>query len=177
MDNLLSHLLWILLGITNSPKIDLSKIENVSIKQSPLTAEDILAQKKLEKDSLLQTINIIRTQNNLRPLKGSSQLNQSALEKALDLVNQNYWAHQNPQGIQPWDLMKQAGYDYKSAGENLERDYTDEAKTIETWMNSPTHKENILNPNYRELGIGRNTPYVVTHFGKPKAITIKTLDL
>ena len=153
--------------------LQILKLQKTPIKREKVTADDVIAQQ----DSLLKAINLIRKQNNLQSLKGSQQLNASAMEKALDLINQGYWAHQNPQGTQPWDFINQAGYDYRSAGENLARGYTDEAKMIEAWLNSPSHKENIVNPQYRDIGIGRKDGYVATHFGRPKTPTIRELDL
>lgn len=134
---------------------------------------------KDQKDTLIQALNIVRRQNNLPPLTESSKLDKSALEKAQDLVNLNYWAHQRLGGQEPWELMKNAGYDYLVAGENLARGYTSDQQNMDSWMASPSHKDVILDPRFTELGIGRakdkeGHEYVATHFGKPRIVEAKT---
>ncbi len=109
------------------------------------------------------------------PLQYNSVLSDSAIEKAQDMFANDYWAHNSPQGKTPWDFLRQHGYEYSVAGENLAKDFYDTDSMVRAWMNSPTHRENILNPKYQEIGIGVvngvlngvKTTLVVQHFGSP----------
>ena len=77
----------------------------------------------------------------------------AAEAKAEDMLKNDYFAHTSPEGRTPWHWLKKAGYSYKYAGENLATNYTDAKDQEKAWMKSKTHRENILNKNYREAGI------------------------
>lgn len=118
----------------------------------------------------------------LEPLKYNSLLSQSAAKKAEDMFANNYWAHNSPKGNTPWDFFKLVGYQYSLAGENLARDFYDTESLMKAWMNSPTHKANIINSKYQEIGVGVvngtlggiKTTLVVQHFGTPIAAIAET---
>jgi len=125
---------------------------------------------------LAQVTNEKRTQNKVSELSINEQLKSAAQLKAQDMIENNYFAHISPEGKQPWYWMDQAGYQYKYAGENLAIDFYDTKEVAEAWMNSPTHRRNILNNNYTEIGIavdvgrynGRKVAFVVQMFGSPR---------
>ena len=89
------------------------------------------------------------------------------------MIDRDYWAHVAPDGTQPWKFFTSFGYKYRYAGENLARDFSNASSAMDAWMNSPTHKENILNPKYKEIGIGvvegdlagTDTTIIVQFFG------------
>ena len=116
-----------------------------------------------------------RVKAGLPPLKYNSVLSESAAKKAKDMFADNYWAHTAPDGTTPWDFLKSVGYKYSVAGENLARDFYDTESLLKAWMNSPTHKANIIHSKYQEIGIGVvngtlggiKTTLVVQHFGTP----------
>lgn len=101
----------------------------------------------------------------------------AAQAKANDMATYGYFAHISPQGVNPWHWFEQAGYKFIYAGENLAVDFSDSGDVNTAWMNSPTHRENLLNPKYTEIGIataqgmykGRLTTFVVQEFGTPAA--------
>lgn len=132
-------------------------------------SSEITAQKVLD-----QT-NIERQKIGLASLKYNSILSESATQKAQDMFANDYWAHTSPDGTTPWDFFKNVGYKYSVAGENLARDFYDTNTLIKAWMNSPTHRDNIVNSKYQEIGIGVvngvlggvKTTLVVQHFGTP----------
>jgi len=119
--------------------------------------------------------------NNDRLNSGASELTWSpTLEKAAklkaeDMATNGYFAHTSPAGITPWYWLRQADYNFVYAGENLAIDFTESENVERAWINSPTHKENIMSQNFTEIGIatvdgiynGRNTTFVVEFFGKP----------
>ena len=134
---------------------------------------------------LVELMNQSRTENGLSPLAINNKLNESAYLKAQDILEKNYFAHTSPQGVSPWYWFKQANYGYHYAGENLAIDFTDAETLYKAWLDSPSHRANILNPKYKEVGIvaltgdfnGRKTTIAVQHFGtlfeKPSQVAEK----
>lgn len=127
--------------------------------------------------TLVNLVNASRAQEGLGDLSINSQLVSAANAKASDMFANQYFAHTSPQGKTPWDFILAAGYNYVYAGENLAIGYTDSSELQNAWMNSPSHRENILNPNYRDIGIaavngeyeGSQTTIVVEEFGSTSA--------
>lgn len=125
---------------------------------------------------LVDLTNTDRAAYNLGTLTVNEKLTAAAQAKANDMANKSYFAHTSPEGIDSWYWFKQAGYDFQHAGENLAVDFSDSADVERAWMNSPTHRDNILNGKYTEVGIatasgfynGHPTTFVVTMFGSPR---------
>lgn len=119
--------------------------------------------------------NEARTEEALTPLTRSAVLDRAAELKAKDMADNNYFAHWSPAGLSPWHWFEEAGYRYIHAGENLAVHFTDSNAVVEAWLNSPSHRQNILNSNYTEIGIGtatgkfegHDTVFVVQLFGTP----------
>ena len=131
-------------------------------------------------DEVIKRTNDERAKVGLSPLTQNPQLSQAAYAKAADMFTENYWAHVSPTGTEPWAFIKQTGYRYRYAGENLARDFSETSLLMDAWMASPTHKENILSGNYRDIGVavvdgtllGVETRLVVQMFGSPIAAPI-----
>jgi len=130
----------------------------------------------ITKEQLIELVNQERAKHNLPPLKENYLLEKSSFLKASDIFKNNYFGHWNPQGVSPWYWFKLAGYDYLAAGENLAIGFFDSKEVFDAWMDSFSHRANILNPDFKEIGIwvqrgyfnGKETYLVVQHFGKPK---------
>lgn len=126
---------------------------------------------------VVELTNAQRAQVGLPPLKLNSRLTAAALAKGQDMFNDQYWSHIAPDGKEPWSFMREAGYSYRVAGENLARDFSNSNDMMRAWMNSPTHRANIINNRYEEIGIavidgslgGYETTLVVQMFGLPQA--------
>lgn len=124
---------------------------------------------------LVDLTNNARTSSNEYPLVRNSILDHAAELKAEDMARNGYFAHTSPAGITPWYWFDKAGYVFAYAGENLAIDFTESADVENAWLNSPTHKANILNDHFSEIGIatfdgvyqGNQTTYVVQMFGTP----------
>jgi hypothetical protein len=135
-------------------------------------------------EELLVLTNQKRAENGLSALELNSSLNEAALRKAGDMFAFNYWSHVSPSGREPWDFFKEVGYSYLFAGENLARDFNSSPAVVQAWMDSPTHRDNILNANYKEIGLavvngtlnGVETTLVVQLFGTPP-VSKKTVSL
>lgn len=108
-------------------------------------------------------------------LKRNATLDEAARLKAEHMAKNEYFAHYAPDGTSPWHWFDEAGYVYAHAGENLAIHFTDSAEVVEAWMKSPKHKENIVNSDFTEIGVGTakgefegyETVYVVQLFGTP----------
>jgi len=118
----------------------------ILVKQSSLFA-DISAQR------VLALTNEVRQQYNLPIVQGDSLLDKAAQEKAQDMLENKYFDHFSPTGISPWYWIDKSGYDYYYAGENLAMNFLDSEEVIDGWLNSPSHKENLLNKDYKDIGI------------------------
>jgi hypothetical protein len=90
----------------------------------------------------------------LKILKVNQKLNEAAEMKAKDMATKGYFAHTSPEGKTPWYWIEKVGYDYQFAGENLAINFSDSKDVTGAWMNSPTHKANIIKGNYTEIGTG-----------------------
>jgi len=121
----------------------------------------------ITKSSLETFINQTRQTMGLQPLVENEKLNQAAALKAQNMVQENYFNHTSPSGIMPWFWFKQAGYNYKYAGENLAVGFYESEEVYDAWLNSPSHKENIVNPNYTEVGTA-----VLKGFGSGNAVVV-----
>src|SRR3990167_1053801 len=134
---------------------------------------------------IIKLTNTQRNQNGLATLIENKQLDQAAEAKASDMFVNDYWAHYSPQGKSPWNFINAAGYKYTFAGENLARDFDDANGVVVAWMNSPSHRSNMLDHNFREIGVavadgklsGREGILVVQMFGaNPESLIAGKVD-
>lgn len=136
----------------------------------------LLRASDLTPESVLSLVNADRSADGLPPLKLNAALNQAAALKADDMFQKGYFSHNSPKGETPWQWMKQSGYQYQSAGENLAINYSSAEKQHAAWMKSTTHRSNILNGKYQDTGIavktgkmnGENVTVTVQMFGAPR---------
>lgn len=112
------------------------------------------------------------------PLTRNAVLDQAATLKAEHMAKGSYFSHNSPDGVTPWHWFREVGYTYAHAGENLAVYFNDSNEVVEAWMDSPTHRANIVNNLYQEIGIGtargryqgHDTIFVVQLFGTPAQI-------
>lgn len=104
-------------------------------------------------DEIVELTNMAREESGAGKLKIDSVLTKAALAKASDMFARNYWAHTAPDGTEPWHFFIQTGYQYKYAGENLARDFSNSEDVVKAWMASPTHRENLISPRYQDIGV------------------------
>ncbi|MCH7492969.1 hypothetical protein IID19_05310 [Patescibacteria group bacterium] len=124
---------------------------------------------------ILNQANASRAEVGVAPLTLNNTLNQAAAQKAQHMIDNDYFAHTAPDGTKPWYFIKQSGYAYIAAGENLAMDFTAASSVHTAFMNSPSHKKNILKDTYTELGVavldgelqGSQTTVLVVFFGTP----------
>lgn len=105
-------------------------------------------------------INAKRTANGLSPLNIDNELQNVARVKAKDMVDNNYFSHNSPTYGTPFNMMKNFGISYKTAGENIAGNSSNQG-AVEAWMNSEGHRANILNGSYNYTGVAvvKSTKY------------------
>ena len=103
---------------------------------------------------MLEEVNAARRKAGAPPLKLESHLQKAAQEHAEDMLERGYFAHESPSGTTVRERSTAAGYEWKTIGENIAEGQLSVDEVMRTWMNSPTHRKNILNPSFRDLGIG-----------------------
>lgn len=112
------------------------------------------AQTGSEAQEILRLVNRQRAQNGLAALTLSDKLCELASRKAEDMAANNYFDHTSPTYGTPFDMLRQFGVSYRSAGENIAAGQRTPEEVMNGWMNSPGHRANILSANYTELGVG-----------------------
>ena len=124
---------------------------------------------------LIEETNASRLADNLPSLEVNPLLSGAAQAKAQDMASKGYFAHTSPQGTTPWYWISRVGYQYSYAGENLAINFSDSKDAVNAWMNSASHRANILNGYFTEIGIGlakgiyqdKETIFIVQMFGRP----------
>ena len=134
--------------------------------------------------SLLEGTNTERLNAGGSALVLNERLNGAAQKKAQDMVTRNYWSHKTPEGNDPWNFIVKESYSYKKAGENLAYGFSDNSGVINGWMNSPSHRTNLLDKDFSEVGFGiadsnnfnssGPSTVVVAMYAKPLAINEAT---
>lgn len=103
---------------------------------------------------MLAAVNEVRRKAGAPPLKMNRDLQEAAQAHAQDMLARGYFAHESPSGTTVRERARKAGYDWRTIGENIAEGQTSVDEVMKTWMNSPGHRANILNPPFRELGVG-----------------------
>lgn len=117
----------------------------------------------------MQLVNAERKKAGLSGLAENAPLMKTATVKSEDMAKNNYFSHTSPTYGSPFDLMKKFGISYRAAGENIAMGQETPEQVMKAWMNSPGHRENILNPSFTKIGVGvaknsENQYYWTQHF-------------
>lgn len=113
----------------------------------PVSASEITA------DNVIKFVNQAREEQGLAILKENDKLIKAAQDKLNDMIKNDYFAHTSPRGVTPWFWFEKNGYDYRYAGENLALSFQTAEDQHKAWMESATHRKNILSSNYQEIGV------------------------
>lgn len=144
-------------------------LKNTSVDEKSLLGD-------IKSGVLIAFTNTERKDVGMSELTENETLNTAATLKAQDMATKGYFAHYAPEGTSPWFWFTQAGYEYQKAGENLAVNFNDSKAVVNAWMDSPTHKANIVKDGYTEIGIGiaqgqykgKKATFVVQLFASPK---------
>ncbi|HMB65274.1 MAG TPA: CAP domain-containing protein, partial [Patescibacteria group bacterium] len=141
----------------------------------PLTAwltPDILNQ---ESQKVINLTNQFRKEKGVADLVKNSRLTQAAYEKCQDMLIDQYFAHVSPEQETLSTWLSRVGYDFKVAGENLALGFSSAKGLVEAWKESPSHRDNLLDPEYSQIGValasgqynGSDTTLAAQYFGNP----------
>ncbi|MDD3487301.1 MAG: CAP domain-containing protein [Candidatus Moranbacteria bacterium] len=138
-----------------------------------LSSMEVSSASDITVENIVNLTNKSRFDDGEASLKLNAKLSEAAREKAGDMVANNYFAHTSPAGKTPWVWIDGENYDYNFAGENLAMDFHSAESMQTAWMASPTHRANILNGKYKDVGVamkdgmlsGHETTVVVVMFG------------
>ena len=152
--------------------LNLAGVFTVHRTEPTLVEPTAVSTDEVSPNPLESLVNAERTKAGKQPFTTSETLRSSACTKADHMLSQDYWAHTSPDGVTPWSFIEKAGYRYTTAGENLAKSYPDDASLVAAWMNSPSHRENVLG-DFKEQGIcqkagtlqGKATTVTVQHVG------------
>lgn len=103
---------------------------------------------------VVQLMSSERVNEGLSPLGSNSKLSDVARVKSQDMIDNEYFSHLSPTYGSPFDMMKDFGISYMTAGENIAYGQSTPAEVMNSWMNSEGHRSNILNPAFTEIGVG-----------------------
>lgn len=121
-----------------------------------LTIPNIDDVKSIENE-VIKLVNAERAKNGLPALKANWELSRVARMKSQDMIDKNYFSHQSPTYGSPFKMMETFGVRYSSAGENIAKGQQSASQVMNSWMNSPGHRSNILSSSYSEIGVGLAT--------------------
>ena len=136
----------------NKQKMNSSALIVISLTLALVLVSPVLAS-EINAENVIKYVNEARNKEGLPELTVNEKLTEAAEAKANDMVVHSYFAHTSPAGLTPWHWFELKGYDYKYAGENLAINFTTAEAQQSAWMKSPTHRKNILNENYKEIGV------------------------
>jgi uncharacterized protein YkwD len=131
-------------------------------------------------DQVVSLVNAERQRANLKPLRPNPFLTASAQAHSQDMALNDFFSHQGSNGSTADQRILAAGYNYATLGENIAAGFSTAEGVVQTWMESPPHRSNILHPALEEIGVGfyflendagtSNFRYYWTQdFGKPLA--------
>jgi uncharacterized protein YkwD len=126
--------------------------------------EDVAA-----KTRVVELVNGERGKNGCGPVHADTRLDQAAQGHSADMVKRNYFSHDTPEGVDPWERARAAGYTTPT-GENIAAGQHTADDVVTSWMNSPGHRANILNCDSHAIGMGlarsaEGQPYWTQMFG------------
>ena len=120
--------------------------------QPPAPPENNYPSASEYQSEVLRLVNIKRSEAGAGPLSASDALNYCAQIRADETVN--VFSHQRPDGSECFSVLSQNGISALSAAENIAAGSPDPASVVEQWMNSESHRKNMLNPAYKSMGVG-----------------------
>ena len=124
--------------------------DDAYINHPELTAELLGAYQRISVD----LVNAIRVRSGLRALKTDKLNTKLAVSRSQDMVARNYFSHYTPQGVSPFTQAKKLGIKYRSMGENIAFGNHNAIITHEAFMNSSSHRSNVMKPAYTKIGAG-----------------------
>jgi uncharacterized protein YkwD len=120
-------------------------------------------------DEVVALVNARRAEAGCPPVRRNDRLQQSARAHAADMAARDYYRHRSPEGRDGGDRISATGYSWRKWGENIYRGPQSPAEAVDGWMRSASHRKNILDCSFKEIGVGVSVgghgPSWVQNFG------------
>ncbi len=126
---------------------------NDTSQTTPQPSETNMNIKEMEQE-VVRLVNLERRKRGLQPYTHNQKLSQVARTKSEDMKDKNYFSHTSPTYGSPFEMMKRFGIKFTAAGENIAKGQRTPQKVMQTWMNSPGHRKNILSNSFTQIGVG-----------------------
>ena len=153
----LASVIFISTTAFNTQSINVLGTQSTSANTNTAEASPKSAEMDDYENAIAAMINNVREQNGVNAIAADGALNEVAEIRSTDLLNRNYFSHYTPEGTNVFDVMRSNGVSFRYAGENLAQSAPASAGTVEgflnAWINSPTHKANILRAQYTKIGV------------------------
>lgn len=128
-----------------------------------------------QQEKVIELTNEVRAREGVLPVTYVEPLGKSSLYKAEDMAEKTYFEHVSPEGKKLRNFLKEVGYNYSVAGENLAVGFSSPEAMVNAWVESPTHFANLIDPDFKDIGVGsavgmygkNMAVYVAEHFGDP----------
>lgn len=145
-------------------------------------ATDDVGENEINKETVIALVNLERTGRGVNQLKENEILDKVAQSKLNNMIENDYFAHTSPKGVNSWEWFAREGYQFEYAGENLAMNFSNSKEQHEAWMESPTHRKNILDERFTDVGVAVKEKYIdgekffltVQVFGTPEKNTLKS---
>ncbi|TMW74083.1 SCP-like extracellular protein [Alteribacter natronophilus] len=137
-----------------APEQDQPQQEETQMDEEPQDEPAGDGQLKDFERQVIELTNQERANNGLGELDTNIELCQVARRKSQDMAENNYFSHTSPTYGSPFDMMRDYGINYNAAGENIAQGQQTPEQVVQQWMESPSHRENILSGNYNQIGVG-----------------------
>jgi len=115
-------------------------------------------------ESMLSLINVERNAAGIPSITSNDGLARAAKAKACDMKEKAYFDHKDPSGEMGWHFIDEQRVDWQHAGENLAKGTTDPEVVMKSLMNSPTHKANIMDKKWSQVGYASCGEYTVQFY-------------
>lgn len=139
-------------GTVNQPKPE-AKPE-VTPDKSTGEKQETSSELSAFEQEVVKLTNAEREKQGLAALKIDTELSKVARAKSQDMKDNNYFDHNSPTYGSPFDMMKKFGISYTTAGENIAQGQQTPEEVVQAWMDSPGHRENIMNSSFTHIGVG-----------------------
>lgn len=134
----------LLLGLLSGCSVELGDVDDVLGSEGSSSSDYV--------SEVVRLVNIERTERGLSALTMDTTLNAAAAERAKEIIVN--FAHERPDGSSCFTILQEYGVSYRTAAENIAGGQSTPEAVVNSWMNSPGHRANILNSSLRKIGVG-----------------------
>jgi uncharacterized protein YkwD len=132
---------------TSGRNLNYSLVPQITESKTPRSGNSFI-------DEVVKLTNQFRRRNGLKPLTQNAKLTEAAQLHSQNMGVQDFFDHYGRDGSTPFQRITAAGYQYFFAGENIAAGYFKPKEVMKGWIDSPGHRANLLNPNFKEIGVG-----------------------